>query len=191
MIITEITSNIQGEQITKRLDLLAIEWYESTKRIQRLRTAEGMDIAVKLLGNTSSLQDGDVLYEDEEKIVVVTIKPCEVIRVMAIDFLRTAFVASEIGNKHLPLFVEANELLMPYERSMYEWLKKQGFDPQRGERQLLRQLNANVDPKHHQKMKSSTKNIPLLINDKAFVNLQAATAGIALMPNDREDYARS
>ncbi|WP_312716121.1 hypothetical protein, partial [Sphingobacterium multivorum] len=84
-----------------------------------------------------------------------------------------------------------NELLMPYERSMYEWLKKQGFDPQRGERQLLRQLNANVDPKHHQKMKSSTKNIPLLINDKAFVNLQAATAGIALMPNDREDYARS
>ncbi|GAA0886809.1 urease accessory protein UreE [Sphingobacterium siyangense] len=176
MIITEITRNIQGEQINKRLDSLAIEWYESTKRIQRLRTAEGMDIAVKLLGNTSSLQDGDILYEDEEKIVVVTIKPCEVICVMAIDFLRIAFVSSEIGNKHLPLFVEANELLMPYERSMYEWLAKQGFDPQRCERQLLRQFNANVDPKHHQKMKFSTKNIPLLISDKAVMNSQGPAA---------------
>jgi len=163
MIITEITRSIHNEQINKRLDSLTIEWYESTKRIQRLRTAEGMDIAIKLLGNTSRLQDGDILYEDEEKIVVVTIKPCEVIRVMAIDFLQLAFVSSEIGNKHLPLFVEANELLMPYERSMYEWLIKQGVDPQRCECQLLRQLNANVDPKHHQKMKFSTKNIPLLI----------------------------
>ncbi len=170
MIITEITRNIHDEQIDKRLDLLAIEWYESTKRIQRLRTAEGMDIAVKLLGNTSCLQEGDILYEDEEKIVVVTIKPCEAIRVMAIDFLQTAFVSSEIGNKHLPLFVEANELLMPYERSMYEWLSRQGFDPQRCERQLLRPLNANVDPQHHQKMKFSTKNIPLFINDKTFMD---------------------
>jgi urease accessory protein len=122
------------------------------------------------------LQDGDILYEDEEKIVAVTIKPCEVIRVMAIDFLQIAFISSEIGNKHLPLFVEANELLMPYERSMYEWLTKQGFDPQLCERQLLRQFNANVDPKHHQKMKFSTKNIPLLINDKAFMNSQAPAA---------------
>ena len=53
MIITEITRNIQGEQITKRLDLLAIEWYESTKRIQRLRTAEGMDIACLLYTSPS------------------------------------------------------------------------------------------------------------------------------------------
>lgn len=176
MIITEITRNIHGEQVNKRLDSLAIEWYEATKRIQRLRTAEGMDIAVKLLGNTSSLRDGDILYEDEEKIVVVTIKPCEAIRVMAIDFLQIAFVSSEIGNKHLPLFVEANELLMPYERSMYEWLSKHGFDPECCERQLLHPLNANVDPQHHQKMKFSTKNIPLLINDKAFLNSQVPIA---------------
>lgn len=166
MIITEITRNINREQTNKRHDLLSIEWYESTKRIQRLRTAEGMDIAVKLLGNTSCLQDGDILYEDEEKIVVVTIKPCEVIKVMAIDFLQIAFVSSEIGNKHLPLFVEANELLMPYERSMYEWLTKNGFDPVCCVHQLLNPLHANVDPKHHQKLKFSTKNIPLLIKEQ-------------------------
>ncbi|WP_293942598.1 MULTISPECIES: urease accessory protein UreE [unclassified Sphingobacterium] len=165
MIITEITRNINREQINKRRDPLAIEWYESTKRIQRLRTVEGMDIAVKLLGNTSCLQEGDILYEDEEKIVVVTIKPCEVIKVTAIDFLEVAFVSSEIGNKHLPLFVEANELLMPYERSMYEWLAKNGFAPVCCVHQLLHPLNANVDPKHHQTLKFSTKNIPLFVKE--------------------------
>ncbi|MDR2269435.1 MAG: urease accessory protein UreE [Sphingobacterium sp.] len=165
MIITEITRNINREHISKRHDVLLIEWYESTKRIQRLRTTEGMDIAVKLLGNTSCLQDGDILYEDEEKIVVVNIKACEVIKVVAIDFLQIAFVSSEIGNKHLPLFVEANELLMPYERSMYEWLTKNGFAPACCVQQLLHPLNANVDPRHHQKLKFSTKNIPLFIQE--------------------------
>lgn len=165
MIITEITRNINLEHVDKPVDLLAIEWYESTKRIQRLRTERGMDIAVKLLGSTSCLQDGDILFEDDDKIVVVTIKPCEVIQIKASDFLQIAYVSSEIGNKHLPLFVEANELLMPYERSMYAWLTKNGFDPICCERQLLRQFNANVDPKHHQKLKFSTKNIPLFIKD--------------------------
>lgn len=176
MIITEITRNINREQNNKRHDLLSIEWYESTKRIQRLRTTEGMDIAVKLLGKTSCLQDGDILYEDEEKIVVVTIRPCEVIKVMAIDFLQIAFVSSEIGNKHLPLFVEANELLMPYERSMYEWLTKNGFDPVCCMHQLLNPLHANVDPKHHQKLKFSTKNIPLFIQEQEDTGIASTVA---------------
>ena len=166
MLITEISRNRKNEQINKRCDLLSIEWYESTKRIQRLRTAEGMDIAVRLLGRTSCLQDGDILYEDAEKVVLVTIIPCEVIKVMATDFLQVAFVCSEIGNKHLPLFVEADELLMPYERSMFEWLIRHGYQPERCHRQLLQPLNANVDPKHHQSVKFSTKNIPLLIKDR-------------------------
>ena len=176
MIITEITRNIKRERTNKRHDLLSIEWYESTKRIQRLRTSEGMDIAVKLLGNTSCLQDGDILYEDEEKIVVVTIRPCEVIKVMAIDFLQIAFVSSEIGNKHLPLFVEANELLMPYERSMYEWLTKNGFDPVCCMQQLLNPLHANVDPKHDQKLKFSTKNIPLFIQEQEDTGIASTVA---------------
>lgn len=166
MIVTEITRNSRYEQIHKRHDLLAIEWYEATKRIQRLRTAEGMDIAIRLLGNTACLKEGDILYEDDEKVVIVTIRPCSVIKVIAADFLDIAYLCSEIGNKHLPLFVEANELLMPYERSMFEWLSKHGFGPELCERQLLYQLNANVGSRHHEQLKFSTKNIPIMIDSK-------------------------
>jgi len=155
MIVTEITRNSRYEQIHKRHDLLAIEWYEATKRIQRLRTAEGMDIAIRLLGNTACLKEGDILYEDDEKVVIVTIRPCSVIKVIAADFLDIAYLCSEIGNKHLPLFVEANE-----------WLSKHGFGPELCERQLLYQLNANVGSRHHEQLKFSTKNISIMIDSK-------------------------
>lgn len=163
MIITEITRNIKNEQVNKRCDLLFIEWYESIKRIQRLRTEEGMDIAVQLLGNTSQLHDGDILYEDDDKIVVITIRACDVICIETSDFLEIAFISCEIGNKHLPLFVEGEELLIPFERTMQTWLDKQHVSYTLATRQLLSQLNANVDANYHRQLKFSTKGIPLII----------------------------
>ncbi|GEM64561.1 hypothetical protein SF1_25430 [Sphingobacterium faecium NBRC 15299] len=163
MIITEITRNIKNEVVNKRCDLLMIEWYESTKRIQRLRTEEGMDIAFKLLGNTSQLHDGDILYEDADKIVVIAIRACDVICIEMLNFLEIAFISCEIGNKHLPLFVEGNELLIPFERTMQTWLDKQDVSYTLASRQLLRQLNAHVDANYHRRLKSSTKGIPLFI----------------------------
>lgn len=163
MIITEITRNIKNEQINKRCDLLTIEWYESTKRIQRLRTEEGMDIALKLLGNTSQLHDGDILYEDADKVVVIAIRACDVICIETVDFLEIAFISCEIGNKHLPLFVEGNELLIPFERTMQTWLDKQDVPYTLASRQLICQLNANVDANYHRQLKFSTKGIPLFI----------------------------
>lgn len=164
MIITEITRNIKREQVNKRCDLLFIEWYESTKRIQRLRTEEGMDIALKLLGKTSQLHDGDILYEDDEKIVVIAVRACDVICIEMLNFLEIAFISCEIGNKHLPLFVEGKELLIPFERTMQTWLDKQGILYTLASRQLLSQLNANVDANYHRQLKFSTKGIPLIIN---------------------------
>ncbi len=163
MLITEITRNLKAESTTKRQDCLQIEWYESTKRIQRLKTDEGMEIAIRLLGTNGRLQEGDILYENDDKIVVVVIKPCEVIVIQIPDIPTIGFISCEIGNKHLPLFIEDNTLLLPFERPMFHWLESNGFDPQRAERKLKNSLNANVDPSHHKSMRAATQKIKVLI----------------------------
>jgi urease accessory protein len=163
IIITEIKRNLRSESVLKRQDLLWIDWYQADKRIQRLCTTEGMDIAVKLIGNTSQLHDGDILYEDAEKVVVIAIRPCEAICIETSDFLEIAFISCEIGNKHLPLFTEGNVLLIPFERTMLTWLDKQNISYKIASRQLLCRFNANVDANYHRQLKFSTKNIPLFI----------------------------
>lgn len=147
MIVSAIIDNINTgrfEGISQ--DLLAIEWYESSKRIQRLRTVGGQDIAIRLLGDGDRLKDGDVLVQDDKGIIVVHIKPCEAIIIRPETMLDAAAVAFEIGNKHLPLFVQNGEILMPYEATMYDWLMKYGYQPEKGVRQLLDSLKANVEP---------------------------------------------
>ena len=48
-----------------------------------------------------------------------------------------------MGNKHTPLFLEGNELLLPYDKPLVEWLGAAGFAPQRACRRLSEQLRAN------------------------------------------------
>jgi len=165
ILITEITRNLKTEFSTKRRDSLPIEWYESTKRIQRLKTDDGLEIAIRLLGTNGRLQDGDILYEDEDAIVVVVIKPCEVLVIPIPDIPTIGFISCEIGNKHLPLFVEDGVLLLPFERPMLHWLESNGFNPQRAERKLKNGLNANVDPSHHKSMRVATQKIKVLIKE--------------------------
>ncbi|SMG39079.1 urease accessory protein UreE [Sphingobacterium psychroaquaticum] len=165
MIVTSITQNIHKNPSSKKIDFLHIAWYQATKRIQRLRSIEGTEIAIRLLGHGQALHDGDILFENDEKIVVVRIDACESLSIRPQNVLEAAFISAEIGNKHLPLFHNGEELLLPYEKPMHQWLIAQGYQPSIAERQLLHPFTANVDPIHHRTVQQSTKKIKLLIQD--------------------------
>ena len=60
-----------------------------------------------------------------------------------------AYACYEIGNKHLPLFYENDELLVPYEAPLYKMLQASGFDLIKDERKLLKQLKTSVMPHGH------------------------------------------
>lgn len=122
MIVKEIIGNIfSGDFQNDLIDYLEIEWFEATKRIQRLRTESGRDIAVKLLREGQRLRDGDVLIDDAEGLVVVKIRPCEAIIIQPQNMLEMGTVCYEIGNKHMPLFIQNDEVLMPFEMPMFRW----------------------------------------------------------------------
>jgi len=119
MLIQQKLGNINAIDVNNRnIDWLQLEWYEAGKRILRRQTRAGNDIALKFLDKKPALTHGDVLYEDDTLIIAVEILPCDVLVIQPANLFEMASVCYEIGNKHLPLFFDKEELLVPFEPTM-------------------------------------------------------------------------
>ena len=151
MIVQEVIGNVSNIAAdNKKVDLLQIEWFESAKKIQRKRSDEGMDLAIKILREGQRLHEGDILFEDATKRIVVSIKPCDAIVIQPQSLLEMGTVCYEIGNKHLPIFIQDDQVLIPFEDPLYKWLEAAGYKPKKAYRQLLNLLKANVSPHGHE-----------------------------------------
>jgi urease accessory protein len=60
-----------------------------------------------------------------------------------------ASVCYEIGNKHLPLFYEKDELLVPFEMPLFRLLSAQGYIIKQDKRKLLQPLKTTVAAHAH------------------------------------------
>ncbi|HKB44691.1 MAG TPA: urease accessory protein UreE [Chitinophagaceae bacterium] len=150
MFIQQKTGNINLAVINNRtIDWLALEWYESNKRIQRKRTQSGQELLLKFLNENPLLTEGDILYEDEQIIIAVTILPCEAIVLKPKNMFEMASACYEIGNKHLPLFFEDDEILVPFEMPLSRLLTAQGYEVKQEKRKLLQPLKTTVSPHTH------------------------------------------
>ncbi|WP_433830430.1 urease accessory protein UreE [Flavobacterium anhuiense] len=150
MIIQQIIGNTKTQSIEGlEIDLLEIEWFETTKRIQRKRTNSGVEIAIKFIQEGQRLNQDDILYQDEKKAIVVNIKPCEAIVMTPATLLEMGTICYEIGNKHLPLFIQNDQIMMPFEMPMFRWLEASGYKPEKQEIKLLHLLKSNVAPHGH------------------------------------------
>jgi urease accessory protein len=65
-----------------------------------------------------------------------------------------AYICYEIGNKHLPLFYENGELMIPYEAPLLKILQASGFSPVIEDRKLMHQLKTTVSSHNHTDSKS-------------------------------------
>jgi urease accessory protein len=147
MIIEDILGKVDiGNRQT---DLLQVEWYETTRRIQRRKTAGGREIALRLLKQGQRLQQDDVVFMDDTTAIVVDILPCEAIVVTPASMLEMGTICYEIGNKHLPIFIQDNEVLIPMEEPLFRWLEAGGYQPAKATRKLTNMLRSNVAPHSH------------------------------------------
>jgi urease accessory protein len=150
MIIQQKSGNLSTIDINNRnIDWLQLEWFETSKRILRKQTASGNDLALKFLDRNPALTQGDVLYEDDTFIIAVDILPCEVLVIQPANGFEMASVCYEIGNKHLPLFYEKDELLVPFEMPLFRLLSVQGYVIKQDKRKLLQPLKTTVAPHAH------------------------------------------
>lgn len=150
MLIKEILGNTARQSLGKlNIDPLEMEWYEATKRIQRKTSNGGTDLSIKFLKEGQRLHQGDILWQDNEKAIVVHIKPCDAIVIKPETMLQMGTVCYEIGNKHMPLFIQDQLVLMPFEMPMFRWLEAGGYQPVKEKHQLLNLLKSNVEPHGH------------------------------------------
>ena len=150
MLIQQKSGNINAININNRnIDWLQLEWYEAGKRILRRQTRAGNDIALKFPDKNPAFTQGDVLYEDDTLIIAVEILPCDVLVIQPANLFEMASVCYEIGNKHLPLFFDKEELLVPFEMPLFRLLSAHGYTIKQDKRKLLHPLKTTVAPHAH------------------------------------------
>lgn len=150
MVIKEKIGNLSSFNDQGRaIDRLTLEWFETSKRIIHKKTGSGREIVLKFLDKTPNLQQDDVLYADDQILIVVEILSCEAIVVIPRSTYEIAYICYEIGNKHLPLFFEQDLLLIPFDEPVFKMLHASGFAISKQKRKLLNQLRTTVSPHSH------------------------------------------
>mgnify|MGYP002681838788 CR=1 FL=1 len=120
MLCEKILGKLKDFDLTgKTVEYVDIEWHEAFKRIHRKTTDSGREVGIRLDDSvlTRGLFQGDVIYADDEKLVVVNTPPCE---------KYVAKVCYEIGNRHAPLFWgdQENTFITIYNEPMMVMLEK-------------------------------------------------------------------
>ncbi|HMR85791.1 MAG TPA: urease accessory protein UreE [Niabella sp.] len=122
----------------KRKDIFEIEWYETTKTIIRRTTKSGVEIAIRK-NSRAPLSDGDILWTDDNTYIELIIKPCECIVFKPQSLKEMGIICFEIGNKHIPIYIDDNnQVSVAYESPLYTLLERAGYQPRIEEKKLLR-----------------------------------------------------
>jgi urease accessory protein len=96
-----------------------------------------------------------VIHDDADTIIIISILPCEAMVIIPSTIYEAAFVAYEIGNKHLPLFFQDGELLIPFDAPSFRLLEASGFVVRKENRKLSEPLRTTVNPHAHSANSSS------------------------------------
>ena len=150
IIAASILGNIQTVPLNNPVrDTLQLEWFETGKRVLRRFTTGGREIAIRFLKESPALQEGDILWMDDLTVISVTIAPADAIVLLPATMADMAAICYEIGNKHLPLFLDRDEVLIPFEEPLFRWLEARGYTPVKQQRVLSNMLRSNVQPHNH------------------------------------------
>lgn len=122
MIIEKIVGKLTVTE--KKVDTVIVDWYERDKKLLRKTTSSGEDIGIKV---EQPLNDGDILFEDDSRIIAVEIAPCDLISVKVSSMTEMGRLCFELGNRHLSLSISEDTVKCPYDVPTFEYLKKLGF----------------------------------------------------------------
>ncbi|MBP1561433.1 MAG: urease accessory protein UreE [Oscillospiraceae bacterium] len=140
MIVEKTLGTLHDTQ--KRVETVTVEWFERDKKLLRKISSSGEEIGIKA---DFPLNEGDILYEDDERIIAVTIAPCELISVNVGSMEEMGRLCFELGNRHLSLSVSENTVKCPYDEPTFEYLKKLGFNAKK----TLEKFTGYIECKAH------------------------------------------
>jgi len=138
ILVEKVIGNLANTPILGRtLDFLDLDWFDTGKTTLRKKTRAGQEVGIRK--DTVPLEDGDLLYLDQDRAIVINILPCACIVFQPGGFKDMATVCFEIGNQHIPLFInEEAEVLVEFENPLYRLLERAGYAPRREVKKLLK-----------------------------------------------------
>lgn len=146
VVVSEVIRNGKGEDFSqKEVDYFDIEWFETTRKLLRKTTQKGKEVAVKVLRENFRLKHHDVLLEEGNKIILVNILPSDAVVVHPKTMREMGTVCFEVGNQHIPIFIEDDEVIIPYEDPIFHKLERAGYQPFKSQRVLEDMLKADSD----------------------------------------------
>ncbi|MGN1481299.1 urease accessory protein UreE [Porcipelethomonas sp.] len=139
-----IAEKIYGKlgETEKAVDYVTIDWFEREKKILRKTTSSGEDIGIK---TESALNEGDVIYEDENRVIAVEIAPCSLICVHVNSMQEMGRLCFELGNRHLSLSIGENTVKCPFDEPTFSYLNKLGFTAEK----VFEKFNGYIECKAH------------------------------------------
>lgn len=144
MIVENIVGNIKNFNINGRqIDYVGIEWYEVNKKIMKKKSEAGEEIGIRLKEGMT-LKDGDILWVDNGRIIAVDICECDAICLIPRDMEEMGKVCYEIGNRHIPMFLNGVEVVIPFDQPIYDLLEKSGLRPVKLRRKLKNALRCKA-----------------------------------------------
>ena len=159
MLCEQILGKISDEKFRgKRVDYVEIEWHEAFSKLHRKTSAEGEDVGIRMDNEVlhHGLQQDDVLYVDDEKVIAVDIPACEAIRAVVREDHpgQIAKLCYEVGNTHTTMFRGENPFTfyIPYYDTMFD--KVNSIHGVSGEKLMMKfdfgkALSSTINNHHH------------------------------------------
>jgi urease accessory protein len=120
------------------------------------RSRSGIEVVMKFMNENQNLTQDDILYQDSEVIVAIHINPCEALIIKPKNMFEMASICYEIGNKHLPLFYEDEEVLVAFDAPLFRLISSSGYEVEKGQRKLINPLRTSVLAHAHSSGNSET-----------------------------------
>ncbi|WP_160680613.1 urease accessory protein UreE [Clostridium sp. C8-1-8] len=149
MLVENILGNLEEFQVQgKEMDFVDVEWYEVNKKILKKVSSSGRTVGIRLDGS-KKLNHKDVLFSDEQFILIVNIPECEAISIKPANMEEMGRICYEIGNKHITLFLHHEEILVPYDEPLMKLLEKNHFKIEKVEARLINGLETHSHSHGH------------------------------------------
>ena len=137
MLINKVIGNIGTNEdvAAKKTEWIELDWEELSKRILRIETDQGTDVALSL-DQEEPLQYGDILFEDGERRIAVRTKMEAVIVIRPKDMTEMGKAAFELGNRHTPSLIDENEIIVRADHTLNKLLDEVGVAYETTERRF-------------------------------------------------------
>ncbi|MBB6729881.1 urease accessory protein UreE [Cohnella zeiphila] len=148
MIIERIVGNTEKTELgSKRIEIVYMRSDDLVKRVQRVETDRGTQLGIRL-SEPKDLCDGDILFADEGRAVVLRVLPDLLIVIRPRSTGQMGFIAHQIGNRHVPAQFEGDTMLVQYDRLLTELLEQHEVPfivEERAVRQAFRHIGHSHD----------------------------------------------